>query len=109
MIALDNEPFNVVNHTGFTRLMKLVEPRYKLPSDKYFAENLIPEMYQKVCLKVQASVSHVSLTTDIWSSVAKDSCISLTCRHITPDFDQQVCMQLHSTITIPVNILDPWS
>ena len=24
MIALDNEPFNVVNHTGFTRLMKLV-------------------------------------------------------------------------------------
>ena len=47
MIALDNKPFNVVNHTGFTRLMKLVEPRYKLLSGKYFLETLIPEIYLK--------------------------------------------------------------
>ena len=91
MIALDNEPFTVVNHTGFTRLLKLVEPRYKLPSDKYFSGTLIPEMYQKVSLKVGdtlSSVSHVSLTTDIWSSVAQDSYINLTCHYISPDFTQ---------------------
>ena len=84
MIA--HEPFNVVNHTGFTRLMKLVEPCYKLPSDKYFSETLIPEMYQKVCLKVQealTSVSYVSVTTDIWSLIAQDSYISLTCHYYT--------------------------
>ena len=53
-------------------------------------------MYQKVCLEVQdalTSVSHLSLTTDIWSSVAQNSCISLTYHYITPDFDQQqVCL-----------------
>ena len=47
MIVLDNEPFTVVNHIGFNRLMKLLGPRYQLPLDKYFSETLIPEMYQK--------------------------------------------------------------
>ena len=60
MIALDNEPFTVVGHTGFSRLLKLLEPRYNLPSDKYFSETLIPEMYQKVCAKVRVSLSSVS-------------------------------------------------
>jgi len=36
MIATDSEPFNIVLHTGFTRLLKVLEPRYQLPSDKYF-------------------------------------------------------------------------
>ena len=82
MMALDNEPFTMVNHIGFVCLLNLLEPRYQLPSDKYFSETLIPEMYQKVALKVKndvSSTSYVSLTTDVWSSVAQDSYISLTC------------------------------
>ena len=76
MIALDNEPFTIVDHIGFVRLMNLLEPCYQLPSDKYFSETLIPEMYHKVSLNVKEGVSstfHVSLTTDVWSSVAQDS------------------------------------
>ena len=95
MIALDNEPFSVVNHIGFNRLMKLLEPRYQLPSDKYFSETLIPEMYQKVYLKVKegvSSASHISITTDVWSSVVQDLYLSLTCHYITADFSQQVCL-----------------
>ena len=96
MIALDNEPFTIVDHIGFVRLMNLLEPRYQLPSDKYFSETLIPEMYRKVSLKVKEGVSstfYVSLTTDVWSSVAQDSYISLTCHYITEDFtQQQVCL-----------------
>ena len=88
MIALDNEPFTIVGHTGLIRLMKLVELHYQLPSDKYFSETLIPEMYHKVCSKVKdgiTSASHVSITTDVWSSVAQDSYISLTCHYIAAD------------------------
>ncbi len=96
MIAVDNEPFTLVNHVGFARLMNLVEPRYQFPSDKYFSEKLIPEMYEKVCGRVKILVSkaaHVSITTDVWSSVAQDSYISLTAHYITPDFEhQQVCL-----------------
>ena len=96
MIALDSEPFNVVNHTGFSRLLKVLEPRYQLPSDKYFAETLIPEMYCKVSLKLKdvlVSTSHISITTDVWSSVAQDSYISLTCHYVTEEFTQkQLCL-----------------
>ena len=96
MIALDNEPFTIVDHIGFVQLMNLLEPRYQLPSDKYFSETLIPEMYRKVSLKVKdgaSSTFHVSLTTDVWSSVAQDSYISLTCHYIAEDFtQQQVCL-----------------
>ena len=54
-------------------------------------------MYQKVYLKVKDSVSsasHVSITTDVWSSVAQDSYLSLTCHYITGDLSQhqQVCL-----------------
>ena len=47
MIALDNEPFSNVKRDGFKLLTKVVEPRYTLPSDKYFSETLIPSMYTK--------------------------------------------------------------
>lgn len=33
---------------GFAHLMRLVEPCYKIPSDKYFSETLIPQMYESV-------------------------------------------------------------
>ena len=73
MIVLDNKYFIVVDHTGFNQLMKLLEPCYQLSSDKYFSEKLMPEMYEKVCLKVKEGVfaaSYVSIKTDMWSSVA---------------------------------------
>ena len=53
-------------------------------------------MYRKVTLKMKdalVSVSHLSITTDVWSSIAQDSYISLTCHHVTQDFTQkQLCL-----------------
>ena len=37
-----------MNRIGFKRLMAAVEPRYTIPSDKYFSDTLIPDMYEKV-------------------------------------------------------------
>ena len=37
MIALDNEPFSIVERTGCTRLLEQALPRYKLPSRTYIA------------------------------------------------------------------------
>ena len=48
-----------------------LEPRYVLPSRRYFSEVLIPEIYAKVKQRVTEllnSTNHVSLTTDIWTS-----------------------------------------
>ena len=48
MIALDNQPFSIVDDLGFKNLVRVLEPRYNLPSHRYFAEVVIPDMYQQV-------------------------------------------------------------
>ena len=45
MIVVDNQLFSIVHRVGFKRLMNSIEPRYSLPSDRYFSDTLIPEMY----------------------------------------------------------------
>ena len=45
MIAVDLQPFSIVEDTGFVRLMKHTYLRYIVPSRKYFSEKIIPEMY----------------------------------------------------------------
>ena len=48
----DNEPFSIVHRVVFMRLMNSIEPRYSLPSDRYFSDTLISEMYRNVKEKV---------------------------------------------------------
>ena len=75
VITLDNKPFTIVIHTGFTRLMKLVEPCHRLLlPDKCFRKYQLQKLLIDGVLKVQFAlslVSRVSLTIDIWSSVAQ--------------------------------------
>ena len=53
-------------------------------------------MHQKVSEKVRVSLLNIdslSITTDIWSSVAQESYISLTCHSITKEFQyQHMCL-----------------
>ena len=71
MIAIDNQPFSVVHDTGFNRLIKTLEPRYVLPSRKYFSQNIVPDIKEKINAKLAemlVDVPYLSLATDIWSS-----------------------------------------
>ena len=47
-IALDDQPFSVVEHVGFRRLMEHFEPRYTVPSRWYFSDVCLPEIYNVV-------------------------------------------------------------
>ena len=38
MIALDNQPFSLVEDIGFVRLLQVLKPRYTFPSRKYLVE-----------------------------------------------------------------------
>ena len=38
MITLNNQPFSIVDDIGFICVMKVLEPRYTIPSRRYFAE-----------------------------------------------------------------------
>ena len=90
LIAVDNQPFSIVDDVGFMLLLNRLEPRYKLPSRRYFSETLIPNVFDKLKLLVAELVQaqqYVSCTTDIWSSPAHDSLLSLTAHFITEDFE----------------------
>ncbi|KAL1278525.1 hypothetical protein QQF64_025198 [Cirrhinus molitorella] len=48
MIAIDLQPYSIVEDTGFNELLHLLEPRYKLPSRRFFANKIIPEMHKSI-------------------------------------------------------------
>ncbi|XP_041843803.1 zinc finger BED domain-containing protein 4-like [Melanotaenia boesemani] len=91
-IGLDDQPFSVVEDTGFRRLLSHLEPRYLLPGRKYFMDVALPELHQTVYAHIERLLkeglsSSVSFTTDIWSSdVSPVSLLSLTAHWIDSDF-----------------------
>ena len=44
MIAIENHPLSIAEDIEFNRVLKALEPRYKCPSRKYFAECIIPKI-----------------------------------------------------------------
>lgn len=84
MIALDDQPFSVVEDTGFKRLMQMAFPRYKMPSRTTFSRNVVPSLYRACKDRVKAQLAKaeghtVHFTSDIWSSQsAQHAYLSLT-------------------------------
>ena len=89
MIALDLQPFSIVEDRGFKELVLYFDPRYTMPSRKYFSETVIPGMYDRCRARVQDMITDqdfLSVTSDIWTSRAKDAYISLTGHFINKDW-----------------------
>ena len=86
MIAIDSQPVSIVEDVGFINFVKTLEPCYKIPSRKYFNENIFPKVIAGVKTELHKTlhtpeyiVKHYSFTTDIWSTnVAHKSLLSLT-------------------------------
>ena len=80
MIAIDTQPFSIVENEGFTNLLKALEPRYSLPSRRHMTETVLPRIMAGVtaCVKLEiANVKWFSFTTDIWSTRAKSGTLLL--------------------------------
>lgn len=90
MMILDFQPFSLVEDAGFKRLMRVVEPRYQLPSRKYFSTTVLPKLYQdtidQIQFKIKTQGSYFSCTTDLWESLADESYISLTLHYINDHY-----------------------
>ncbi|KAJ8391358.1 hypothetical protein AAFF_G00089880 [Aldrovandia affinis] len=100
-IALDDQPFSVVEDAGFRRLIQYLCPLYKMPSRHYFSDTALPELFNLVADRTQSvlneSKAHISCTTDILTSnVSLMSMISLTAQWVDEDFQLQQVL-LHCT------------
>ena len=47
-IAKDAQPFSTVEKPGFKRMISKLNPRYQLPSRRYFIEHEIPQLYSEI-------------------------------------------------------------
>lgn len=75
MIAINNQPFSIVEDQGFIELMAHIQPRYMRPSRRYFSDVMLPKTYV------------ISFTFDIWTSNhSVESFVSLTGHWIDEEF-----------------------
>ena len=102
MVAIDLRPLRLVEGEGFNKLMEYLEPGYKVPSAMHMA-SLLHRKYKagyerlKEILKVDPSA--ISLTTDLWTSIANDSFITVSAHFISPDWD--MCSVVLCTSAFP--------
>ena len=78
MLILDMQPASVVEDLGFKRFVSMLDPHY-IPSRRTLMRRL-PTKYQEIklhILRVLPQVKYVSLTTDIWTSRATESFLTI--------------------------------
>lgn len=95
-IARDMVPIYTVEKPEFINMLKVLNPRYVLPSRKYFAIVALPRLYNSTCEKIARElegVSFYSATTDLWSSRTIQPYLSLTVHFIDNWTLQSVCLQ----------------
>lgn len=71
-----------------------LEPRYTIPSRRFFSDTALPKIYNEVKTEVRESLSNaeqVSLTCDAWTSQTTESYVTVTAHNIT----DELCMSSH--------------
>ncbi|KAK0149385.1 Zinc finger BED domain-containing protein 4 [Merluccius polli] len=87
MMALDDQPFILVEDRGFSRLINHLEPRFTLPSRRNFSDVCLPAKYDAIakCIHtlIDNNVKDISFTMDIWTcDVIPVSMMSLTAQAV---------------------------
>ena len=92
MMALDCQPISIVEDIGFICFVNALEPRYAIPSRKYFTEQVISNIYAGMKVELMKKVHSpgvmaYSFTTDVWSTTsAGESVLSLTAHCVQGNF-----------------------
>ncbi|XP_063049938.1 E3 SUMO-protein ligase ZBED1-like isoform X1 [Engraulis encrasicolus] len=94
-IAKDMQPYSVMEGEGFRNMLKVLEPRYVMPTRRYFGTNVIPHLYEETrqdIVKELSEACQVALTTDGWTSRSTESYLTVTAHHITPQWELRSCV-----------------
>lgn len=88
-IVKDLHPYTIVEGSGFKDMLHNFDKRYVLPGRTHFATNLIPKLYEakrSELLQSLKDASHVSLTTDGWTSRSTESYITTTVHWLSKEW-----------------------
>ncbi|XP_044140147.1 E3 SUMO-protein ligase ZBED1-like isoform X1 [Bufo gargarizans] len=95
MIALDFQPFSIVEDKGFKSFVKALDPSYNLPNRKTLSATVLPQLYNTIKAEMMVRVgkaSAVCLTTDCWTSRTTTSFMAVTCHYVDENFRLLSCL-----------------
>ena len=84
------QPATIVEDTGFQLLVHLLDSRYQLPSRRHIMRSLLPDMYTTRAGEIKREllqISHVALTSDLWTSRTTESYLTITCHFVTSTWE----------------------
>uniref|UniRef100_A0A3B5A3U7 BED-type domain-containing protein n=1 Tax=Stegastes partitus TaxID=144197 RepID=A0A3B5A3U7_9TELE len=100
MMVTDMRPLSMVEDEGFQKMISTFNPKYALPSRAHFAK-MMEKKYEDIKGKLKNTLTEIdgiALTTDIWTSVAAEAYLGVTCHFLGEDWG----MKSHSLTTMPL-------
>lgn len=96
-LATSMQPFSLVEEESFKKMIKTLNPRYTLPSRKYFSGIAIPKLYndavEQLKAKIQGHANNSSITCDCWTSIAGQPYVGITLHFIDESWELiSVCL-----------------
>jgi hypothetical protein len=85
MVAKSMHPLSLVEEAGFVEIVRYLDPNIRIPSRSTLTTKILPDCYLSAknrLIEEIGEASHVSLTTDLWSSRNMESYMSLTAHYI---------------------------
>ena len=104
MITTDLQPASIVSDKGFVSLLKVIDPRYTLPSRRTVMRSLLPTKFESEKSRVMSalsSVKYVALTSDIWTSCQTVGYLTLTCHYVNSEWE--LCSLVLETVDFSVS------
>jgi len=100
-IAKDMMAISVVEGKGFTEMMSTIVPGYKVPSRSAIKKRIetLYQLEQRRVKKIIDNISHISLTTDCWSSRAIESYYTVTAHGIDSNWNFKSLVLCTSVMT----------
>lgn len=89
MLITDMHPLSMVEGTGFKAMIQDFNPKYSIPSRTYFT-NMMEQKYTGIADKLKSvlmETDSVALTTDIWTSVATEAFLGVTCHYLGENWE----------------------
>jgi hypothetical protein len=91
-LASDMRPYSTVQSEGFKYMLKVLEPRYELPSRTHFSQKVIPELMETVVARMKKELqkaTYLAITTDSWTSRATENFVAVTAHFINSDWEME--------------------
>ncbi|KAM4703049.1 E3 SUMO-protein ligase ZBED1-like [Rhinophrynus dorsalis] len=88
-IIRDLMPVETIEGEGFTHMLSVLDPNYKLPAASFLAHTILQEMYMQAKLKVVEQVKNLqecSVSLDLWKHSGSLSYLTLTIHYVDEGF-----------------------